>query len=151
MSLGHVNGPRYRQLRAGCFLTDGFSLLELAVVLLVVSILLAVAVPSYQRYALRMHRADAVRALLTASACQERRRAASGYYDTTHCAPGEVNPAYLFHFEPAGTVQALAYTIVAEPRTELESDPCASLLLDQSGQRSTSGDPSAVGACWGGR
>lgn len=133
------------------FRPAGFSLLELVVALLVVSILLAVAVPSYQRYVLRMHRADAVRALLTMASCQERRRAEAGYYDTTACLPGEENARYEFRFEPHDTPQVSEYTVAAVPRSGTESDPCGNLTLDQSGLRGISGEPSLTRSCWSGR
>ena len=145
MSL-QATGPLSRRVRG-----TGFSLLEVVVALLVVSILLAVALPSYQRYVLRMHRSDAVRALLAAASCQERRRAEGGYYDTTRCTPDGNNASYDFRFEPAATPLATEYRVVAVPRAEAADDACGSLSLDQAGARSISGEASLTASCWSGR
>ena len=41
----------------------GFSLMELMIVVAIIAILLAIAIPSYRNYILRAHRTDATRGL----------------------------------------------------------------------------------------
>lgn len=129
----------------------GFTLLELVTALAIVAVLLAVAVPGYQRYLQRAERAEALRALLAASACQERVRAQGGYYDTSRCLDGATNPAYAIRFEPPDDDAALAFRLIAEPLQPRAGDPCGSLSLDQAGTRGISGDAGELAACWGGR
>jgi type IV pilus assembly protein PilE len=133
---------------AGC---RGFGLLELMIAMLILSVLLGLAIPSYRQYVHRGHRAEAVRSLLAAATCQERIRARSGYYDTTQCAAGLDNAHYAFRIEPVGEVESLEFLAIATPRRRPASDVCGSLSLDHAGTRRVSGDGAAPGDCWGGR
>jgi len=58
----------------------GFSLIEVMLVVVIVGILAAVAIPSYNGYITRTRRADAVTALQTIALCEEKARAESGAY-----------------------------------------------------------------------
>jgi type IV pilus assembly protein PilE len=147
MSNGHGRVPGTQPLRKAF----GFTLLELMMALAVVAVLLALAVPAYQRYVQRGERAEAVRLLLAAAACQERIRAQGGYYDTARCLEGVVASAYEFRIEPPGDATSLAFTLIAEPKRARGDDPCGSLSLNQAGTRGISGDTGGLAACWGGR
>lgn len=129
----------------------GFTMLELVTALAIVAVLLALAVPGYQRYLQRAERAEAVRGLLAAAACQERVRAQGGYYDTSRCTDGGAAGAYLIRIEPPDDDSSLAFTLIAEPLRPRAGDPCGSLSLDQAGTRAISGDGGKLAACWGGR
>lgn len=126
----------------------GFGLLELVIALLVIAVLLAFAIPSYRQYVSRAHRAEAVRNLLAAAECQERIRAESGYYDTSHCLSDLDNRHYAFRVEPADEPASLAFTVLAIPR---RPDRCGNLALDQAGTRTVGADGANVADCWGGR
>ena len=128
----------------------GYTVIEVTVALAIVAILLTLAIPGYLRYQQRADRAEAVRALLVAAACQERVRAASGHYDTGRCLDGLAGDAWNLRFNPAADDTTLAYTVIAEPQRSRPGDACGSLSLDQSGTRAISGDGD-VGDCWGGR
>jgi type IV pilus assembly protein PilE len=52
--------------------TTGFTLIELMIVVVIVGILMAIAMPAYQGYVLRSHRTDAHSSLLDIAARQER-------------------------------------------------------------------------------
>ncbi|MDH4268218.1 MAG: prepilin-type N-terminal cleavage/methylation domain-containing protein [Deltaproteobacteria bacterium] len=60
----------------------GLTLIELLIVIVVVGILAAVAIPTYSGYMVRARRADAKTALEQLRAAQEMRRAERGSYDT---------------------------------------------------------------------
>jgi type IV pilus assembly protein PilE len=128
----------------------GFTLLEILIAMVVVAILLALAIASYQRYVVRAQRAEAVRILLGAAGCQERQRAQTGYYDTSRCASGLDTRHYAFRIEPDGETEALEFRVFAEPRRRSPADRCGSLSLDQAGTRTISG-PGSLADCWGGR
>lgn len=73
----------------------GFTLVELLIVIVVIGILAAVAVPSYRQYVVRSQRADATSALLALATAQEKfylqcNTYASDIAAATNCAAGEV-------------------------------------------------------------
>jgi type IV pilus assembly protein PilE len=121
------------------------------IALLVLSILTGLAIPSYQRYLQRGHRAEAVRLLLAAAACQERMRTVTGFYDTTRCLEGGGDTGYVLSYVPADRTATMEFTLFAEPPAGRAIDDCGTLSLDQSGRRSNSGGASAERACWAGR
>ena len=130
---------------------SGFTLLELMIALVILAILLGLALPAYERYLRRAHRADAVRMLLEAAACEERIRTQTGYYDTTRCLDGLDGSTYALRFEPPDQTAAMEFTLVAQPVHSDADDPCGALSLDQSGRRGISGNPLNLARCWGGR
>jgi type IV pilus assembly protein PilE len=126
------------------------TLIELVIVVAVMGILLAIAVPSYQGYMLRVHRTEAIRMLLQASMCQQRIHAGHGNYDTNQCHQGSEHQRYLVTFAPVGT-QGKTYIAMATPRGAQLADPCGSLSLDQNGTRGISAMDTSVTKCWTGR
>ncbi|MBT8050834.1 MAG: prepilin-type N-terminal cleavage/methylation domain-containing protein [Gammaproteobacteria bacterium] len=128
----------------------GVTLIEILVVSAVLAVLLALAVPSYQGYLQRGHRAEAARALLEAAACQERNRAHTGYYDTTRCLGGSTIH-YRLLIEPGGQSKTLSYTLTARPMHRHRNDTCGALSLDHAGTRTTSGHSARWADCWSGR
>lgn len=130
---------------------DGLTLVEIVVVVAIAAILLAVAVPSYQRYLQRGHRADAIRGLMEVATCQERVRSEQGFYDTGRCLDHSETDFYRLRIEPLAQAQSLVYRIVASPLKHDRNDYCGDLSLDQAGVRGISGDADQLLACWGGR
>ena len=49
----------------------GFTLIELMIVIVIVAVLAAIAMPSYRQYVLRSHRTEATRTLLNVAVAQE--------------------------------------------------------------------------------
>ncbi len=126
------------------------TLIELVIVMAVMGILLALAVPSYQSYMLRVHRTEAIRILLQASMCQQRIYASHGNYDTKQCHPGSEYQRYQITYQPPDT-QGRTYIAMASPKGAQLADPCGSLSLDQNGARSISGAGGSIMKCWNGR
>lgn len=129
---------------------EGMTLIELVIVLAVMGILLAIAVPSYQRHMLRVHRTEAVRVLLQASMCQERIYASDGNYDTGRCHSGTEYEQYTVTYTPADSLGA-TFLAMAAPTGAQMADPCGSLSLDQNGVRNISGLTVSSTKCWNGR
>jgi len=128
----------------------GFSLLELVIVLAVIGVLLTLAIPSYQRYTQRVHRAEAIRMMLAIADCQERVRASTGFYDTSSCGEGFNSDSHELRLEPPDTTASLEFTIIAQLR-QGSDDTCGNLSLDQTGSRGISANQATVNKCWGGR
>jgi len=125
-------------------------LLELVIVLAVIGVLLTLAIPSYQRYTQRVHRAEAIRMMLAIADCQERVRASTGFYDTSGCGEGFSSDSHQLRIEPPDSTASLEYTIVAQLR-EGSDDACGDLSLNQAGSRGISSNQATVNKCWGGR
>jgi type IV pilus assembly protein PilE len=130
--------------------TAGVTLIELVIVMAVMGILLATAIPSYQRYTLRVNRTEAIRLLLQASMCQERIYANYGNYDTSKCQPNSEYKRYQISYTPAST-QGELYLAMATPMGTQVSDPCGSLSLNQNGARGIGGEKVNATKCWNGR
>jgi len=128
-----------------------FTLIEMMIVCGLAAVLLAFAIPSYQRYLMRVYRGAAIKVLLGAAACQERIYAAQLNYDTGRCLNGIGDAHYRFRFEPAGTVEASRFVIIAEPLQTQIMDPCGSLSLDETGRRGIEGPSEILITCWEGR
>lgn len=152
MAAAPVSVPRKLPIEGPCRrAVSAFTLLEMLVALAVVAVLVALAVASYGNHVVRAQRAEAVRMLLSAAACQERLRSSTGGYDATQCVDGTAGSAYDLRIEPTAEPLTAGYTLIAEPRSNHPADRCGALTIDQSGQRSIEGEESLTSACWGGR
>jgi len=129
----------------------GFTLLELMIVLVIIGILMAIAVPSYQGYVLRSHRADAHSSLLDIAARQERYVAQRNTYTTdiagaTGLNMGSANSKEGYYtlavtVAPCASI-ANCYTITATPVGSQANDTdCPSLSYNSSGTKTPA-------ACW---
>ena len=152
----------------------GFTLMELLVVMTVVGILAAVAIPSYTAYIDRSKRAAARAALQDASGFLERSFTSNGCYNRTTVAdcqaqtgatlalpapltraPNEGRASYVVTVSYSGSATGQAYTLTATPCATAGtcpsgSDPfadstCGSLTLTQAGTRGAGG---SVATCW---
>jgi type IV pilus assembly protein PilE len=134
----------------------GFTLLELMIVVVVVGILAAIAVPSYQSYAIKTRRATAAACLTELSQFMERFYTVNLRYDqdttgTAVALPGtqcqsNLTGHYSFAFLKPPTQRA--YVIQAVPQgVQATKDPqnCGTLSLNQTGTRTAGGNPSE---CW---
>jgi len=132
---------------------QGFTLIEIMIVVAILGILTAIALPSYTSYVARANRADARAQMLQAAQFMQRFYAANDRFDqdraTNTNTAGERVPANLKRSPADGTelysltVQATAnsYTITAVPLvgTSMSADACGSLTLTSSGVRGVTG------------
>lgn len=129
-------------------LLKGFSLIELMIVVAIISILAAIAYPSYQQYVLRGKRAEARAALLDAAARQERYYSDNNRYGSLAAAgiPATTeNNHYDISIVLANNDQN--FTLTADP---VFDDPlCDNLTLNNAGVRTENGTATDPSECWG--
>jgi type IV pilus assembly protein PilE len=116
----------------------GFTLIELLIVIVIVGILAAVAIPVYTNYMLRARRADAKTALEQLRASEEMFRAENGVY-TANLALLNANwggpPAVVRDYDIAvATPTAATFTGTATPNTARQA-PDGALTIDQDGTK----------------
>lgn len=127
---------------------QGFSLIEFAVVLLIVATLASIAVPSYQSVIRKSRRADAQAVLLQMQLLQEKWRANNSRYNPqTLGAPSAGTHAARYYRFSVNDVSATTFSVQAlaiaggQPQDRQRGIDCALLSIDQSGTR-------APPACW---
>lgn len=140
----------------------GFSLIEVMTVVAVIGILTALALPSFQEYVRRGHRAEARAGLLQAAQWMERVATANGVYPAAIVKNGtDATPLPLSLTTVPGrrytvalkTSTDSAYTLTASPLGAQSDDKCGTFTLDQSSVRgitlaASAGSADLVADCW---
>jgi len=135
----------------------GFTLVELMIVIAIVAILVALALPSYSAYVRKAKRGDAEKLLMNWANVQEIWRANNPTYADDVAAPNGIplptnTSYYTFSLGDPNPPTASAYTLIATPINDQVNDkergkPCNPLSLDQSGTKGPQYD--GVTYCWG--
>jgi type IV pilus assembly protein PilE len=120
----------------------GVTLLELLIVVAIIGILAAVAIPAYDGYVTRSRRSDAFTGLETARAAQEMYRAEYGFYSgaltsLAGCSSGMAGSNYTISLTRADTTN---YTATAQPKEKQTGDFW--FRVDQDGTQEYSSDGS---------
>lgn len=144
-----------RRLGAAPQAAGGFTLLELMLVVAVISILAAVAMPVYTEYIRRGHRADARAGLMQAQLWLERAATAMGSYPTTLPGAltwsGAADKRYTIDFAQGSS--ATKYTLTATPTGSQVKDRCGTYTLSNTGVRGANGilqgNAGYDTSCWG--
>ncbi len=150
----HDTSPRTR--------TTGFSLIELMVAVVVASILVAIAVPTYTAQIRKSRRTDAKTALLDLAGREERWFSTNNGTYTSVAAnlgysgafPVTIGSGYYTVAAPtvtAGTAAAVAtFTITATPiGTQVNDTACATFSINNLGQQTATGTDSNPSVdCW---
>ena len=96
--------------------SGGFSLIELLITIGILSILAAIAIPSYQRYVLKSHRTEAKTALLDLASMEERFFSTSNLYSTAPADLGYTAAAFPINtFSSYYTITQSAFTPAVAP------------------------------------
>ncbi|WP_269784347.1 MULTISPECIES: type IV pilin protein [Delftia] len=130
----------------------GFTLIELMIVVAVVGILSAIAMPSYNEYIRRGHRAEARAGLLQAAQWLERAATSNGTYPLTASFPASLKTVPSNRYDISlNSTDGSTFTVTATPKGAQANDKCGNYTLTQSGLRGANGATTGtiVSDCWG--
>jgi type IV pilus assembly protein PilE len=131
----------------------GFTLIELLITVAIMGILTAIALPSYESYALQSHRSAAINALQELASQETTYYSTNNSYVTTLTSLGySANtvpiPSSTNHYYDL-SVQSLTngFTLQAVPFGNQVNDSCGTYTLNELGQKLTTAGNSQT--CWG--
>ncbi|MDR3353309.1 MAG: type IV pilin protein [Zoogloeaceae bacterium] len=127
----------------------GFTLIELMVVVSIIAVLGALAIPSYKQYLLRTRRTDCENTLMAAATLMERKHSVLNKYSSTGLTlptkcPAEGSKA--FYDVTLNPLTDSTFTFKAVPTGSQTADKCGTLSLTHTGAKgATTG---SVSNCW---
>lgn len=133
-------------------LSDGFTLIEVMIVVAIIAILAAIALPAYQNHIRRSDRATAQAKMLEIAGLLENNYLQRGQYvgtfiqavnadNTLNRSLSSGDTRYNLAITP--TTNSQVYTITATPRGAQASDRCGALTLNSANQKTA-----AASDCW---
>ena len=134
-----MNRPRAR---------EGYTIIELMIVVAIIGVLAAIAFPSYDAYVMRGKRVEGRNALMDAAAREERYYSDNNQYAalaTAGISSKSENGHYQISIALGGSNQS--FTLTAVPQT-FQDDDCGSLTLTNTGVKGITGSGNADN-CWG--
>jgi type IV pilus assembly protein PilE len=147
--------------------TSGFSLIELMIVVVIATILGAIAIPSYNSHIRKSRRTEAKTALADLAAREERYYATQNVYSSDPVAllygagaawPVSIGNYYSLKIIPSDVTLATATTpatfvvraVPSAGSTQLQDKSCQMFIVDQTGKQTStdSGGADSTSTCW---
>lgn len=137
----------------------GFTLIELMVTFLIISVLAAIAYPQYQEHVRKARRAEVATALIEGAQRLERYYSAhASYKDGDNLAAvfptqvpqsGDADSVY-YEIAPTGDVEDGKYSLMATAKGVMQDDKCGNFVITQSGKHEldSAGTGVTVADCW---
>ncbi|WP_279903317.1 MULTISPECIES: type IV pilin protein [unclassified Pseudomonas] len=132
---------------------QGFTLIELMIAVTVISIIAAIAYPSYSEYVSRGNRSEGQALLSDAAAAQERYYAQNFVYITTAAnlsklfnTPTPTSRTGRYTLSVGTTANDGGYTLTATPT--FDDSACGALTLNALGERDRTGSEKTREECW---
>lgn len=137
-----------RNQRNHCSPVAGFTIVELVIVVAIIGILTAVALPMYLDHIARSHRTAAKAALVDAAQNMERFFTRNNTYAGPAVSPDRTDGStYLLSF--VGVPDGSTFVIQAVPQGNQASDKCGTYTINQAGARTATKDGVDVtSSCW---
>lgn len=130
---------------------QGFTLIELMIVVAIIAIISAIAYPSYQDSVRKANRSDGLNTITDTAGRLERCYTTYGSYNNASCT-GVLNGATIasqrLHYNIVITSTPSTYSLTANPvsATQLKDTRCASFTLTNTGLKTATGTDSTN--CW---
>lgn len=128
----------------------GFTMIELMVAVTLVTIVVSIAVPSYDNFIVRSNRSEGIQSLLSAAACQERLFIRNNSFDAAACGGESSNGYYLLSVSTSNANQS--FLISATPQDAQTKDSCGVMTLDDRGVKTANAQTGDLARqCWAGK
>lgn len=135
---------------------SGFTLIELLIVMAIIAILVAIALPSYQNYVLQSHRTAAIDALQELASREATYYSANNIYTTSLITLGYSADPMPIPNGGNGQYYAMSvtslnddFTAQAAPNGTQVNDSCGTFQLNGLGQKTMIGGTNPANICWG--
>jgi type IV pilus assembly protein PilE len=129
----------------------GFTLIELLIVVAIIAVLSAIAIPAYQRYTYRARRTEGQQLLQSIAVAEERWYATNNQYGSLAQIGFNITTSQNGFYNadiPAGaSTSSQAFTIEAVPQNTQSGDACQTLQINNAGAKTATGS-NANGNCW---
>ncbi len=128
----------------------GFTLIELMIVVVIMAIIAAIALPSYQEHMRKTRRSEAKSHLLDLANRMERYYANQNSYTgaTVAALMGSTSSEHGYYTLSIDPLAAETYTLKAAPAAVQSSDKCGTFTYSSSGTHGVSGGSLNADACW---
>ena len=129
----------------------GFTLVELLITTVILSIIVAIAMPSYSSKAQKSRRTDGVTALSRATMVMESCRSDLATYSGCAARVAATSEESYYNVTVAVAVGGGAYTLTATATgVQADDSRCTTLTLNSQGSKGYTGTAPDAAGCWGG-
>lgn len=131
--------------------SQGFTLIEVLIVVVILAIIVAIAFPSYQRHILKSHRNAVQTEMMQLAQNFDRCRTRSNSYDAcglVETFDEEPSESGRYGFRVTAEQRTFLIQAVPQAATNQGNDPCQTLTLNHLGVRGTTAPGLGAADCW---